>query len=186
MTYSRLGPAAAAAAVVLASPALPAARRTVIKTRTTIVVAAGFPLHRPLPRAVLVRPSRTPVAIGAPLVFLAPVTFRPVVVTPPHPERLVWQDAERISRPEDWVDLHFGVDRRGGALLLDLQGRARISFAEVTFAGGHVQVIDFQDRVCPPGLYTLLDFPGGRHVKTVRVLARSRSADAAFRLLLRM
>ena len=69
------------------------------------------------------------------------------------------------------------MDGRGGALYLDVQGRAQLNFAEVVFANGQAQVVDFQDRVHGSGLYRLLDFADGRHVKTVRVLARSKSPE---------
>jgi hypothetical protein len=45
----------------------------------------------------------------------------------------------------------------------------------VTFANGNVQVVDFNDRVHSSGLYKLLDFNDGRHVKTARLLAKSNS-----------
>ena len=35
------------------------------------------------------------------------------------------------------------------------------------------QVVDFNDRTHNEGVYRLLDFADGRHVKTVRLLARS-------------
>jgi hypothetical protein len=167
---------------------LAAQRRVAVKrrtTRTTVVVHRGFPLRRTLPRAVVVRPARTTVVVGAPVTFLPPVLFAATVVSLPARDRLVWEDTERILRSEDWVDLHFGLDRRGEALLLDVQGRSQLNFAEVTFANGHAQVVDFQDRTYSSGLYTLLDFADGRHVKTVRLLARSSTPDTTFRLLLR-
>lgn len=169
---------------------LTAARRVVVRTRThtgrtTVVVRRGFPLRRPLPHAVVVRPARTAVVVGAPLVYLAPVVFAATVVFLPPRERLVWEDTERIPKSEDWVDVNFGVDSRGDALLLEVLGRAQLNFAEVTFASGQVQVVDFQDRVYNRGLYTLLDFADGRHVKTVRLLARSKSPETTFRVLMR-
>ncbi len=180
---------AAALAAGLVPADLNAARRVVVRrtrtTRTTVVVRNGFPLRRPLPRAVLVRPARTAIVVGAPIVYLAPVVFGAAVVSLPLRERLVWEDTERITKAEDWVDVNFGVDNRGDALLLDVQGRAQLNFAEVTFANGHAQVVDFQDRGFGRGLYTLLDFADGRHVKTVRLLARSKSPETTFRVLMR-
>lgn len=180
---------AAALAAGLVPADLGAARRVVVRrtrtTRTTVVVRNGFPIRRTLPRAVIVRPARTAIVVGGPIVYLAPVMFGAAIVSLPPRERLIWEDTERISKGEDWVDVNFGVDNRGDALLLDVQGRAQLNFAEVTFANGQAQVVDFQDRVFGRGLYTLLDFADGRHVKTVRLLARSKSPETTFRVLMR-
>jgi 3-methyladenine DNA glycosylase AlkD len=112
------------------------------------------------------------------------VTYAPVVVWAPRVaalparDRLVFEDSEKIERNEDWVDSQFGVDNRGRALLLQLQGRAQLNFAEVTFGNGSVQVVDFNDAVQTPGVYTLLDFADGREVKQVRIVARARTKEA--------
>jgi hypothetical protein len=114
----------------------------------------------------------------------ARVTYAPVVVWAPRVaalparDRLVFEDSEKIERNEDWVDSQFGVDNRGRALLLQLQGRAQLNFAEVTFGNGSVQVVDFNDAVQTPGVYTLLDFADGREVKQVRIVARARTKEA--------
>lgn len=145
--------------------------------RTTLVVRNGHPIRRVLPSAVVVRPSRRVVTVGAPLVFLPSLVWAPRVVVMPPRERLVWQDSEQIDRDEGWVDTNFGVDQSGNALFLDINGRAGLNFAEVTFANGNVQVVDFNDRTHGPGIYQLLDFADGRHVKTVRILAKSESDE---------
>ena len=93
-------------------------------------------------------------------------------------DRLVWEDSERIERSEDWVESNFGVNNRGRALVLNLQGRAQLNFAEVLFGNGQAQVVDFSERVREPGTYTLLDFRDGREVKTVRIIARARTPNA--------
>lgn len=172
----------------LAPAELGAARRVVVRTRTTrtrVVVHPGHPIRRALPPAVVVRPARTTVVVGAPLVFLPAVAFGAAVVSLPPRDRLVWEDTDRITKAEDWVDCNFGVDNRGDALLLEIQGRAQINFAEVVFASGQTQVVDFQDRVHGRGLYTLLDFADGRHVKTVRILARSKTPETTLRVFMR-
>lgn len=180
---------AAALAAGLVPADLTAARRVVVRrahpARTTVVVRNGFPIRRTLPRAVVVRPARTAIVAGAPIVYMAPVVFAATVVSLPPRERLIWEDTEQITKAEDWVDVNFGVDNRGDALLLEVQGRAQLNFAEVVFGNGQAQVVDFQDRVFSRGLYTLLDFADGRHVKTVRLLARSKTPETTFRLLMR-
>jgi hypothetical protein len=105
------------------------------------------------------------------------MTWTPVVVPQPQAERLIWQDSESIARDEEWVDTSFGVDQSGHALFLDIGGQAKLLFADVTFANGQVQVVDFNDRTYGSGIYRLLDFAGNRHVSTVRILARSESND---------
>jgi hypothetical protein len=123
----------------------------------------------------VVRPAHRTVVVRAPLVYLpAQAWTRTVVVMPPS-ERLVWQDSETIARDEGWVDNNFGVDSDGNALFLNINGKARLNFAEVTFANGNVQVVDFNDQTQGTGIYKLLDFGDGRHVSTVRLLAMSES-----------
>ena len=174
---------------LMGSGDLSAQRRTVVRRgpvrRTTVVIRPGHPIRRLLPRTVVVRPARKVVVVGAPLVFLPALVWRAAVVPLPPRERLIWQDKEVLEKDEEWVDCNFGVDQRGGALFLEIQGRAQLNFAEVTFENGNVQVVDFEDRARDSGIYELLNFADGRHVKTVRVLAKSNSDETTLTLYLR-
>ena len=123
------------------------------------------------------RPAHRLVTVRAPLVYLPSVAWRAATVSLPGRERLVWQDSETITRDEDWVDTNFGIDSDGNALFLDIDGRTRLNFAEVTFANGNVQVVDFNEQTHGSGIYKLLDFADGRHVSTVRILAKSESDE---------
>lgn len=155
-------------------------RRVVVRHRphrTTLVVRTGHPIRRRLPDTVVVRPARTPVVVNAPAVFLPAVAWTAAVVTLPASDRLLWQDSETIERDEGWVDSNFGVDRSGNALFLAITGRAQLNFAEVVFANGNIQVVDFNERTHGSGVYKFLDFADGRHVKTVRILAKSESEE---------
>jgi len=149
--------------------------RPIVHTR--LVIHPRHPIRRVLPAAVVVRPARRAVVVGAPLTFLPAVAWTPVVAPMPPRERLVWQDNEAISSEEGWVDTNFGIDDSGKALLLELNGKADLNFAEVTFANGNVQVVDFNEKTHDTGVYKLLDFADGRHVKTVRILAKSESDE---------
>jgi hypothetical protein len=163
---------------VVVRPARPArvvVRRPVARTR--LVVRNGYPIRRVLPTTVVVRPARRVVAVGAPQVFLPHLVWTPRVVAIPAGDRLVWQDNETISSDEGWVDSNFGIDESGNALFLDINGRAGLNFAEVTFANGNVQVVDFNEQTHGTGIYRLLDFADGRRVKTVRLLAKSESDE---------
>lgn len=175
---STLWPAPAAAAqrrrVVVTRPR-PVSHRPVRHTR--VVVHTGHPLRRALPDRVVVRPARKTVVVGAPPVFLPAVTWAAAAASLPARERLVWEEGEVITRDEGWVDTNFGVDGRGGALFLRVDGSAQLSFAEVAFADGSVQVLDMGDRTHGDGVYRLLDFADGRHVKTVRLLAKSNRKE---------
>ena len=146
--------------------------------RTAVVVHRGHPVRRVLPGSVVVRPARRAVVVNAPLVFLPRMVWRPTVVALPAADRLVWQDSENINRDEDWVDTNFGIDGEGKALFINIDGNARLNFAEVTFANGNVQVVDFEERTHGPGTYKLLDFADGRRVMTVRLLAKSESDES--------
>jgi hypothetical protein len=152
--------------------------------RATVTVRAGFPLHRQLP-AVYVRPARVAVRV-APRVYLAPVVFGATVVAVPAADVQVWRDHEGLEREDEWTDFTLNVDSRGTKLLLEVaEGDARISFAEVVFENGDTQVVDFDDRVREPGLYSLLDFRDGRKVDHVRVVAQAEDEESeiALRLL---
>jgi hypothetical protein len=158
-----------------------AQRRRVVVRRpaphTRLIVHPRHPIRRVLPATVVVRSARKAVVVGAPLVFLPVLAWTPTVVTMPARERLVWQDSEVIELDEGWVDTNFGIDSPGNALFLEINGKADFNFAEVTFANGNVQVVDFNERSHENGIYKLLDFADGRHVKTVRILAKSESED---------
>ena len=164
-------------------------RRVVVRRgpvrRTTIVVRPGHPIRRVLPQTVVVRPARHVVVVGAPIVFLPALVWRPRVIALPPREHLTWQDSEVLSKEEEWVDCNFGVDHRGDALYLEIEGKARLNFAEITFENGNVQVVDFEDSARESGKYSLLDFADGRVVKTVRVLARSESDETTLNLYLK-
>jgi hypothetical protein len=153
--------------------------------RTTIVVRPGHPIRRVLPATVVVRPARRVVVVRRPLVWLPALAWAPVVVTLPARDHLVWEDSETIEKDEEWVDSNFGVDQRGEALLLEVDGKAKLNFAEVTFENGDVQVVDFNESTHDKGLYDLLDFKDGRRVMTVRLLARSETPETTFRVYLR-
>jgi len=144
---------------------------------TRLVVRPGHPIRRVLPATVVVRPARTLVAVRAPLFYLPALAWRTTVVALPARERLVWQDSETITRDEDWVDTNFGIDSSGNALFLDIAGKTKLNFAEVTFANGQVQVVDFNEQTHGSGIYKLLDFYDGRHVSTVRILAKSEADE---------
>jgi hypothetical protein len=150
-------------------------RHPVVRAR--MIVNARHPIRRVLPASVVVRRARKTVVVGAPLVFLPGVTWTARTVSLPPGDRLVWQDSETIARDEDWVDTSFGVDRNGNALFLDIDGKAKLNFAEITFANGNVQVVDFNERTHGSGIYKLLDFADGRRVMTVRMLAKSESDE---------
>ena len=152
---------------------------------TTIVVRPGHPIRRALPGVVVLRTARTAVVVRAPLVFRPAIVWAPVVAVLPARDQLVWEDTETIEKDEEWVDANFGVDHRGTALFLDVDGKAKLSFAEVTFENGDVQVVDFEDQTRDRGLYSLLDFRDGRRVMTVRVLARSETPETTLKVYLR-
>jgi hypothetical protein len=178
------------AALLLCSTDLSAQRRRVVVRRapvrrTTIVVRPGHPIHRVLPTTVVVRPARTTVVVGRPLRYLPLVVWHPAVVALPPRERLLWQDSEDLAKEDEWTDLNFGVDKRGGALFLNIEGQSQLNFAEVTFDNGDVQVVDFEDKEQKAGVYQVLDFADGRIVKTVRVLAKSNTDESTLTLYLR-
>jgi hypothetical protein len=161
-------------------------RRVVVRhpVRHTLVVHTNHPIRRTLPKEVVVRSARKTVAVRAPLVYLPALTWRATVATLPARDRLVWQDSETIARDEEWVDTNFGIDASGDALFLDINGKAKLNFAEVTFSNGNVQVVDFNEKTHGNGTYKLLDFAEGRHVSTVRILAKSESHDTTLAVYL--
>jgi hypothetical protein len=164
---------------VVVRPARPArvvVHRPVAHSR--LVVRRGHPIRRVLPSTVVVRPARKVVTLNAPVVYLPARTWNATVVSLPSSERLVWQDSEEIHSDEGWVDTNLGVDSTGNALFIKIDGLAQLSFAEVVFGNGNVQVVDFNDSAQRAGVYNLLDFSDGRHVNAVRLLAKSNSDDS--------
>jgi hypothetical protein len=146
--------------------------------RTVVTVHRGFPLRRTLPRVVVRGPV---VAVRVtPRVFLPPLVFRPVVVAvAPLPNVVRWQGSEGLEKDDEWTEFTLNVDRRGGALLLEIDdGPARISFVEVVFENGEAQVVDFDDKRQAEGRYTLLEFRDGRQVDHVRIVARAEAKES--------
>ena len=145
---------------------------------TRLVVRPGHPIRRTLPANVVVRTARRTVLVRHPLVFLPALSWRGAIVPLPPRERIIWTDTETIARDEEWVDTNYGVDASGSALYLDLTGKTKLNFAEVTFDDGHVQVVDFNEETHDPGAYKLLDVNANQHVATVRILAKSEADDS--------
>ncbi len=133
----------------------------------------------------MVRPARRVVNLNAPLVYLPARLWNTSVVSLPSSDRVVWEDSEEIHNDEGWVDTNLGVDNTGSALFIKIDGLAQLSFAEVVFGNGNVQVVDFNDSAQRAGVYSLLDFSDGRHVSSVRLLAKSNSDDSKLTLYLR-
>jgi hypothetical protein len=149
--------------------------------RVNIRLGAGHPLPRPS-RVVVVRPSR--VVVAPRLVYAPPVRWQRATIVLPARERLTWQDTDTIHRREEWVDTHLSVNERGDRLLLQVQGRVQVDFAEVHFENGQVRVVDFGETRLATGVHPLLDFPDGRKVDSVRVIARSLTGQAKLTAIL--
>lgn len=151
--------------------------------RVNIHLGAGHPIARP-GRTVVVRPARSNVVVRERVTFIAPVAWTRTVVALPPRERIVWEDSESFHRQEDWVDTRLAVRNRGTRLLLRLDGRANIDFAEVHFGNGQVQVVDFKEGPMDSGTYGLMDFADGRMVDHVRLVARARTREARVSVLM--
>lgn len=171
--------------VEIAAPAF-AARRVVRRGphRKVVVVHRTFPLRRALP-VVVVRPARVRRVLVAPRVYLAPVVWTAAVITAATAgDRPAWEDSEKLVRDDDWTEFTLNADARGTKLYLQIDGSADLNFAEVMFANGDVQVVDFEEKTHKSGLYSLLDFKDGRKIDHVRMVARARSDEA--RIVLRL
>ncbi|MGH9719085.1 MAG: hypothetical protein ACRD8O_02650 [Bryobacteraceae bacterium] len=149
--------------------------------RVNLRLGAGHPIRRP--RTVVVH--RAPLAVSRTVVYAAPVVWTRAVVAPPSRNRVVWEDTETLNRREDWVDALLPVNNTGDALLLRVEGRVQIDFAEVHFRNGQVQVVDFNEVEVSNGTSRLHDFAGGRYVENVRIVARARSPRAKLTVLMR-
>lgn len=167
------------AAPALVATASARVRKVVVSrgpNRTRVVVHRSWPLRRPLP-VVVVRPARRTVVV-APHAFLVPIVWTAAAVTRPDRETIVWEDRETVSKDEDWTEFTLNVEDRGQRLLLEIDGRAQLNFAEVVFENGDVQVVDFNEKTHGSGVYSLLDLEDGRRVDHVRVVARAKSDEA--------
>ncbi len=160
------------------------ARRGVVRhrpQRTVVVVHRGFPIHRPLP-VVVVHPART--AVVTPAVFLAPVLWAAAIASLQPQDALVWEDAETLSRTDGWTEFTLNVNDRGVRLYFEIQGWAQLNFAEVVFANGEAQVVDFRETDRGSGVYSLVNFADGRKVSHVRMVARAKTDGT--KLIVRM
>lgn len=167
-----------------------AAAARVVRTRTTrggrtttrvrVTTRPGFPIRRTLPN-VVVRPV---VVRVAPRTYIGAVAFTAAsLATLPPAHARAWSGVENLAREDGWTDFTLNLDKRGTRLLLEVdRGAAEISFAEVVFENGEAQVVDFDERVQPRGVYSLLDFRGGRKVDHVRFVAKAQAADSVIRV----
>jgi hypothetical protein len=174
--------------VALAAPAF--ARRVVVvhkrPHRSTVVVHRGWPLARPA--RDVVRPNVVAVRVQ-PRVYLRPVVWASmaVAVAASHPsaDALSWTDGATLGPEDDWTEFTLNCGRRGTRLWYEVRnGRVQADWAEVVFANGETQVVDFSEHTQYAGLYPLLDFKGGRVVDHVRMVARAKGDDA--RVVLRL
>ena len=147
------------------------ATHTTKVTRTTLVVHEGFPIRRTWPTVVVRSPAR-PIAVSAPSHYLPATRFASDIYRPAV-RATSWQDADTIWPEYGWVETTLNVDAYGRRLFLSIGGQAQVAFAEVVFENGEARVVDFGDRNVRSGRYHLMDFPDGRRVDHVRVVARA-------------
>jgi hypothetical protein len=188
----RLVPLLCALALGLAlAPQAHAARRVVVVRhgphRTTVHVYRGWPLARPA-RIVVVHPAAFAVRVE-PRVYLRPIVWVPVTVavvaSHPSADALSWTDGAMLVKEDDWTELTLNCGRRGTRLWYEVTGgKVQADWAEVVFANGQTQVVDFAEHTQEPGLYPLIDFHEGRIVDHVRMVARSKTEDARVALRL--
>jgi hypothetical protein len=174
----------------------PGIRGSVTVRRGPVVINPGWPLKR-APRPVIVRPPRATVRpYVAPRVYLPAIVFGGVVVGMRHDrshrygdsdwysrENLSWQDNETLYREDDWTEFTLDCNARGAKLWFEvLEGRLQVDWAEVVFANGEVQVVEFPERSIGVGIYALLDFRDGRRVDYVRMVGKAVSREAKLSL----
>jgi hypothetical protein len=150
----------------------------VAEARRTKVVVRG-------PRArVTVRTVRpAPVVRVTPRVHLAPVVYAGIAVALPNSP--AWRASEVVERSEGWTEFIMNVDRRGDRVLLQIErGAAQINYAEVVFENGESQVVEFNDRIERPGIYSVVDFKDGRKIDHIRVVAKASAASTKITILL--
>lgn len=154
--------------------------------RATVVVADGWPLHRPL-KTVVVHSPRTAVHVQT-SAYLAPISFAGSPIkqsTAPPLDLFVWEDSEMLVKGDDWTDVTLSANARGGKLWLEIpEGKAQIDWAQITYGDGEAQVVDFGDKIHGAGLYPLLKVEQGRTVDHVRLIARAKSSEV--KLVVRM
>jgi hypothetical protein len=126
-----------------------------------------------------------PVTIVESRPYLAPVTVDSLVVTPPlPPTNEAWEGTEEVTS-DRWTEFTLAVGTTGAHLYLGVDGAAaQISVAEVVFDNGDSQVIDCNDQVVPPGLYSLIDLTSARKIDHIRVVARADTAASDITLRL--
>ena len=151
--------------------------RTVVHRgpRGTVVVHRGFPIRRTFPH-VYVRAPRVAIRV-APRVYLHPFLFPGVVVrVRPAVTAIVWHTVEPLALDDDWTDLTLDVNQEGQHLYFEVtDGAARVSFAELVYADGETQVVDFADKVYPVGFYPLVDLERARRIDHVRLVAAANA-----------
>ena len=153
---------------------------TTAQRRTRVELGEGWPLSRPA-RSVLVHAPRSDVSVS-PATYLPASSFAGATIsaaTTPSRDLVTWEDGEILSRSEDWTEFTLAADAQGKLMMLEIPaGKVQFDWAELVFDKGETQVVDFGERTCAPGLYSMVDFGEVRKLDHVRVVARSRTDEA--------
>jgi len=191
-------PAPGRGRITVPRPPVIVPRRPVVVPRSPVVIHPGSPIRRP-PRPVVVRPRPGSGRVYVtPRVFLPPIVFGGAVVSHRYQrgyryydgrgysrDNLVWQDRETLYREDEWTEFILDCGTGGTRLWFEVvDGRVQADWAEVVFANGEVQVVEFPERTLGPGLYLLQDFRGGRNVDYVRMVAQATTHEAQLTLWL--
>ena len=160
--------------------------RTSYPQRTIVAIHGGWPLSRAA-RSVLVHSPRSDVRVSS-TTFQPPATFAGATIAAaatPTRDLVAWEDGETLARDEDWTEFTLNGDARGKLMLMEIPaGRVQVDWAELVFNSGVTQVVDFGEKTYSAGLYSMINFPDGRQLDHVRVVARARTDEA--KLTLRM
>jgi hypothetical protein len=91
---------------------------------------------------------------------------------------LVWENTAIVTREDEWTELVSGCDAQGRKIYLEIiGGKLQADWAEVVFADGEAQVVDFGEKTHGAGLYELIRIADGRKVDHVRMVARTRGDE---------
>jgi hypothetical protein len=114
-----------------------------------------------------------------PAVWLPVIFWAGPYAVDPWMEGAVWQDAQPMDDPDQWAETDFDVDGPGSDLVLDVTGQVALDWAEIVFADGTTQVVDFKNTTVESGTYSLLDWRESRRVDHIRMMARPVAAGSS-------
>jgi hypothetical protein len=133
-------------------------------------IASPFFLSSAASAEIIIRPfARRPVifAPGFPVAPRQVVIEEPTIISQPVPQSYASSGLSNLYNRDGWVNIDVPVEQSGRRLYLNLNGEAKLDYAEIKFGDGQVERVNLHNQVYNGGNIEIADFGHNRHVSSV-------------------